>query len=342
MKRVTIIAGAVAILLEGAGAAWAAVIDFEPPTYSTGAIEGQDNWEPAIGPNADAGIIALSGPGGSTQVLGSLNTNRGHARRSQTDTILLDNTMVSDWMVRTGQNSEVAMIRAYAFTGDITGPGVGDSGGASSRKFRLYTATGGAYDSTAIMADDHWYRVTVAISVESNTATLSAYDLTAGAPVTGMGLDNKAMSIPGADTAARQAWLDALDSAYISFGGGAPRADNIMFNGRPEINNADGATNVTPTRACLNGNLLFTGGGATDVWTFWGTGDGVTTKTSWAFCTNLGVCSTGAFTKLVTHLQPGSKYYYRCYATNAFADGWATNSAEFTTLPAAGTVLSVW
>lgn len=107
------------------------------------------------------------------------------------------------------------------------------------------------------------------------------------------------------------------------------------------VNNAGGATGLTSSAACLNGNLEFTGGKTTEVWIYWGSSDGGTTRTQWASWTNLGVCSTGAFTKLAAHLQLGSKYYYRCYATNTFAEGWATNSTVFNTLPSIGTTIVI-
>ncbi|MCE5278759.1 MAG: PEP-CTERM sorting domain-containing protein [Planctomycetaceae bacterium] len=230
MKTATRAILAVAGILALAGAAQAATLTFETPDYHTGAIEGQDGWVAHSSPNPDAGIIAFTGPDGSAYTMGSLNTNRGYARRDDTDIIRSDNTITVSWLLRSGANSEVCQIRSYDFTSGAMGIGFGDSGGNSTTtKFQLFSATGAVYNSTYSFIRDHWYEVTIAIDVAANTATLSAYDVTAGAAVTGMELDNKSMNIAGADAAARQASLDALGALYASFGGGATRMDNLQY-----------------------------------------------------------------------------------------------------------------
>jgi hypothetical protein len=52
---------------------------------------------------------------------------------------------------------------------------------------------------------------------------------------------------------------------------------------------------------------------------------------AWTGTNSLGSRSQGAFLTRLSGLSPGTLYYYRCYGTNAYGDGWSDFSA-FTTL----------
>ena len=100
----------------------------------------------------------------------------------------------------------------------------------------------------------------------------------------------------------------------------------------PAIDDGNGATGVGVTNAWLQGNLTSTGGAPTAVTIFWGLTDATTNKASWGGTNAAGVLPTGIFSNKVTGLAPNATYYYRCYASNGFADCWAPAASNFTTL----------
>lgn len=92
------------------------------------------------------------------------------------------------------------------------------------------------------------------------------------------------------------------------------------------------ATSVTASTATANGDVTATGGSSATTCGFaWGTvstlrgGDTATTTDS--TCPG----STGAFTKSLTSLSPGTTYYFKAYATNVTGTGYGT-ILSFTTL----------
>jgi hypothetical protein len=101
--------------------------------------------------------------------------------------------------------------------------------------------------------------------------------------------------------------------------------------GAPTVDNAGGATPVGQTSATLNGTQ---DGGYPNpnVWIYWGTTDGGTTKGAWNLTPiGLGPLSLGGFSTNVSGLLASQQYWYRCYASNSFNDAWATASTNFTT-----------
>jgi len=109
---------------------------------------------------------------------------------------------------------------------------------------------------------------------------------------------------------------------------------NVTINAPPSIptvTNGIGCSLVTAYSARLNGEIVDTGGENPTVHICWGTADGATTQASWQNDASLGVLGTGAFYKDISGLTPGTKYYYRCYATNSAGTGWAGSTANFTT-----------
>jgi len=99
----------------------------------------------------------------------------------------------------------------------------------------------------------------------------------------------------------------------------------------PEISNEGGATGVTHDAAWLSGDLISTGSSPTEVYAFWGTGDGGTEVSGWYTNEDLGTRGTGPFSENITGLDPNTVYYYRCYATNNDSMAWADPSEKFTT-----------
>ena len=113
-------------------------------------------------------------------------------------------------------------------------------------------------------------------------------------------------------------------SAFVSF----------TTPGPPVINNASGATQVVSSQAKLNGALA--DGGQAYVWIYWGTTNGATDKAAWARTNSLGILNEGAFSALVTGLQSGTTYYYRCYASNTSGTAWAPTTTNFVAQDIAG------
>ena len=99
----------------------------------------------------------------------------------------------------------------------------------------------------------------------------------------------------------------------------------------PTVDNANGATQVTPSSASLNGTLRIIGGVPATVFVYWGTTDGVTNASAWGH-TNVfaGNPAIGALTTNVTGLSSNTPYFYRYCATNASGVSWAPSSSQFT------------
>ncbi len=104
----------------------------------------------------------------------------------------------------------------------------------------------------------------------------------------------------------------------------------IRYSTSPVVDNASGATNVTLTSACLNGDLVSTGGAPASVFVYWGTTDGSNSAAAWGN-TNMFVDyqPVGPLTTNITGLSSNATYYYRFCATNSFGTGWAPSSAVF-------------
>jgi len=103
---------------------------------------------------------------------------------------------------------------------------------------------------------------------------------------------------------------------------------DITYDVTPTVTNSGGASDVTSTTARLNGEVTDTGGENPTVHIYWGTTDGGTG--SWDNDVNLGAKEAGAFYTDISGLTHGTKYYYRCYATNAAGSDWADSTASFT------------
>ena len=102
-------------------------------------------------------------------------------------------------------------------------------------------------------------------------------------------------------------------------------------NGDPSVTNGVGATLVTTNSARLNGEITNTGGENPTVRIYYGLSDGSTNPGSWANYVE-GTVPLGSFYTDINGLNPGTPYYYRCYASNSAGTSWASSTATFTTL----------
>ncbi len=110
-----------------------------------------------------------------------------------------------------------------------------------------------------------------------------------------------------ATNAAGEAW--AMESAYFI----APGVPVLICE--PSV--------VGITKATLQGNL--TAGVSAAIEVFWGQD-----TNAWANTNILGTLRQGAFDTPANELSPGTVYYYRCYGTNDYGEGWSAIAA-FTT-----------
>ncbi len=139
---------------------------------------------------------------------------------------------------------------------------------------------------------------------------------------------------------------DPADSAKIMYGYGATgvikrtlHADDIagiravygLGVTTPIVTNWVGAMDITPSTATLTGQLTSTGGEDPTVHIYWGDNDGGTTAGNWDHDAVIGTRALGAFDTDISGLDPGTPYYYRCYAVNAGGGNWAPGTASFTT-----------
>jgi cytolysin (calcineurin-like family phosphatase) len=98
------------------------------------------------------------------------------------------------------------------------------------------------------------------------------------------------------------------------------------------VDNGAGATELTRTSARLNGTLLQTQTTPVMAFICYGPTDGGTNTLAWAQVASMGSVSLGAFSAAVGGLSADTRYYYRCYVTNALGVCWAETSATFLTL----------
>ena len=118
-------------------------------------------------------------------------------------------------------------------------------------------------------------------------------------------------------------------SASVSYESGAVKL--VYSAAGPLVVNAE-TTNMTGISAEFAGNLTSTGTAATTVFVYYGTTDGGTNAGSWANPpVNLGVRGVGPFTATVSGLQGHTRYYYRCFASNAVDVAWAPSTASMLT-----------
>ena len=97
----------------------------------------------------------------------------------------------------------------------------------------------------------------------------------------------------------------------------------------PTITNSP-ASRINGTLATLNGEVSDAGGDPPTVTIYYGIIDGESTPENWQLSVPGGI-RTGSFSRLVSNLQPTTKYYFRAFAQNAAGSNWASISQTFTT-----------
>ena len=111
--------------------------------------------------------------------------------------------------------------------------------------------------------------------------------------------------------------------------------------GLPTVTNGIGATLVRTKSARLNGEITDTGGQNPSVTIYWGTSDGDTNIGLWTQQLSLGNLGKQTFSRDISGLNPGTIYYYRCYASNSAGASWASSTETFTTDTKASVLISL-
>jgi uncharacterized protein YjiK len=103
--------------------------------------------------------------------------------------------------------------------------------------------------------------------------------------------------------------------------------------GAPALDTAGGATNIDSGTAELRGTLLL--GNEATVTIYWGPFDHGTNRDAWADHAVIGpLYGNGSeFSTSPDGLLYGLRYYYRCYATNDYGEGWSPPATFLTLSP---------
>ena len=97
------------------------------------------------------------------------------------------------------------------------------------------------------------------------------------------------------------------------------------------------ATSVTSSNAVANGCLYYPQFDSnTTVIVYFGTSDGGSNALAWQASTNLGVVNPSPIGGIIGPLTNGTKYFFRCFATNAFGSMWSPASVTLRTAPSPG------
>ena len=100
---------------------------------------------------------------------------------------------------------------------------------------------------------------------------------------------------------------------------------------KPSVRNSVGAKSITANSARLTGEITNTGGENPTIRIYYGTSDGDTNPGLWDHYAE-GAVGLGSFYVDLSGLSSGTKYYYKCYASNSAGSNWASGTATFTTL----------
>jgi hypothetical protein len=93
------------------------------------------------------------------------------------------------------------------------------------------------------------------------------------------------------------------------------------------------ASDIAWNSATIGGSVAVTGGDVPKITLYYGPADGGVKVSAWAKSIPLGYQS-GAFSRTLDGLSPGSTYYYICQASNIAGTSWAAPSLSFTTVAA--------
>ena len=108
------------------------------------------------------------------------------------------------------------------------------------------------------------------------------------------------------------------------------RLIEMVVAGRPVVENLP-ASAITSSAARLAGRVLDPGADPPAIALYYGPEDGGKMPANWQHSVELGA-QAGAFDVRVEGLEPGTQYFYRCYARNSVAGAWSPTAESFNTL----------
>ena len=202
------------------------------------------------------------------------------------------------------------------------------SGGATIRNSIIVSNAAGLYNNGGDLANTLWY----------NNCTTSA--IPGGAVLSGNIVGNPQFVAPASGNYRLQPTSPCIDAAlYIGLttdivGTPRPTRNGYDIGCYEEANSARILNRVAianNSSAVLPGTLVYDGGLSTSVSIFWGTTDGGTNKASWGNTNSLGPLTSGTLFSNIVNVSASTPYYFRCYASNSYAEVWADASQSFRT-----------
>lgn len=224
---------------------------------------------------------------------------------------------------------------------------IGQAWGAPSSQFRLGAPTIANLSATNILLDRAVLNGMLVTTGTAPSAVWVYWGQSDGQRSKTLWSNSRALGNYAAGAAISTLASNLLESTtyYYRFyasnangGAWAPATTNFTSGGRPAVNNASGATNITDNSAVLNGRLVSAGSAAATLSVFWGPVDGETNAAAWTDAggarLDFGPAGAGPYSTNVTGVTPGAYYYYRFYAENALGSRWAGSTETFRILGA--------
>jgi len=236
-----------------------------------------------------------------------------------------------------GLNTDVIKIYRYSTTADLG--------------FNVFqgSSPGTGVTTTAVLQTNFWQHVVVTESASGNvtiyyngsvmaTGTTYTpnnvarhYNWLGKSPATGDYYYGGLMDEVSVSTVTRSSnWVWACYMNQVSNTAAFQTYGSAMVAGLSVSNLPPGSVNNYGGWA-LNGSLSYTGSAPVTVVVYWGPTDGGTAASAWSNATPVSVAGAGPFAAQVSGLPSFTRYYYRCFASNATAMVWASASSSLLT-----------
>lgn len=209
--------------------------------------------------------------------------------------------------------------------------------------YRIQSAVGATIENNlacrSLSSNYTWQRITTDTNSYANTVTTSDAATLGSGPNKEYASDPGFIDLTGGDLRLRpdaQALRDMPNFVSIPLEMSGLYNDEYRSDARvwtPFIR-TDAASALGANSASFNGTLVYPQFEKnTTVRIYWGTIDGGTDPNAWQNSADLGKPSAGQVSYLPTALTPGTRYYYRFYATNSAGEHWSEKSNSTTTYP---------
>ena len=247
--------------------------------------------------------------------------------------------------IRPGADGEFSIV-SQKYAGPTPGFGSGDSSGGANGygleairftefKPNLKVISSSINDGDVLPAPPT--TVTMDFSSDIDAATIDAGDLLIdGAPATNVTIVDADTLVwdlppnlsPGDHTLSISAGVMTNVPLGIEV---QPFDATFAVLGAPSVAN-DAPTNITPISAEIGGTVTNDGGDNPELLVYWGDNDGGTEPAAWDQVISFGTHGTDSgSTRTIESLLELTTYYYRAFARNSAGEGWASETASFTT-----------